>query len=252
MKLMNSNWWKWLCIALLLYVVAGGMLVPLSPGIISISPYYLKSDSIQNFEVVAHNTHFVAEMKSLQVFVKSGSEFYCVNDWQVLDEDHLSFSWGVNRSRAAQLPSKHLDLIINNRLDGNVTLREAMVLTGDVVADSTPATPVICEPVVNNNHSQGFGFPFREILYESIRNTFYHVPMWFSMLLLLLVSLICSVRFLATGDMRFDVYAAAFVNVGLLFGVLGLVTGMIWATYTWGSPWPNDPKLNGAAIGMAI
>jgi heme exporter protein C len=27
---------------------------------------------------------------------------------------------------------------------------------------------------------------------------------------------------------------------------------MIWANYTWGSPWPNDPKLNGAAVGVLI
>ncbi|WP_315816878.1 hypothetical protein [Paraflavitalea speifideaquila] len=25
-------------------------------------------------------------------------------------------------------------------------------------------------------------------------------------------------------------------------GVLGLITGMIWANYTWGTPWNNDPK----------
>jgi heme exporter protein C len=29
---------------------------------------------------------------------------------------------------------------------------------------------------------------------------------------------------------------------------LGLGTGMIWANFTWGAPWPNDPKLNGSAI----
>jgi heme exporter protein C len=23
---------------------------------------------------------------------------------------------------------------------------------------------------------------------------------------------------------------------------------MIWANFTWGAPWPNDPKLNGSAI----
>ena len=27
---------------------------------------------------------------------------------------------------------------------------------------------------------------------------------------------------------------------------------MIWAKYTWGSFWTNDPKLNGSAIGMLI
>ena len=34
---------------------------------------------------------------------------------------------------------------------------------------------------------------------------------------------------------------------GMYFGVAGLITGMIWANYTWGAPWVNDPQLNGAA-----
>jgi heme exporter protein C len=38
----------------------------------------------------------------------------------------------------------------------------------------------------------------------------------------------------------------------MAFGVLGLVTGMIWANYTWGSPWHGDPKQNMAAIAMLV
>jgi heme exporter protein C len=49
-----------------------------------------------------------------------------------------------------------------------------------------------------------------------------------------------------------DIIASQAVNVALLFGMLGLATGMTWATYTWGEPWPNDPKLNGAAVGVII
>ena len=35
-------------------------------------------------------------------------------------------------------------------------------------------------------------------------------------------------------------------------GVLGLVTGSIWATYTWGEPWSNDPKQIAIAIALLI
>jgi heme exporter protein C len=34
--------------------------------------------------------------------------------------------------------------------------------------------------------------------------------------------------------------------------MLGLITGSIWATYTWGKPWSNDPKQLGAAIAILI
>ena len=35
-------------------------------------------------------------------------------------------------------------------------------------------------------------------------------------------------------------------------GILGLITGAIWATYTWGEPWSNDPKQIGVAIALLI
>ncbi len=46
----------------------------------------------------------------------------------------------------------------------------------------------------------------------------------------------------------FDIIASQCANTGMVFGVLGLITGSIWAKYTWGAWWINDPKLNGAAI----
>jgi len=97
-----------------------------------------------------------------------------------------------------------------------------------------------------------FAFPYREILYQSIRNTFYHVPMWFAMMLILIFSTVYSVRYLNKGRIEDDILASQAVNVALMFGALGLATGMTWATYTWGEPWPNDPKLNGAAVGVII
>jgi heme exporter protein C len=43
-----------------------------------------------------------------------------------------------------------------------------------------------------------------------------------------------------------------FAHIGVYFGILGLLTGMVWARYTWGTFWTNDPKLNGSAIGLLI
>jgi heme exporter protein C len=34
--------------------------------------------------------------------------------------------------------------------------------------------------------------------------------------------------------------------------LLGLLTGMIWATFTWGEPWSNDPKQIAVAIALLI
>ncbi len=90
--------------------------------------------------------------------------------------------------------------------------------------------------------------PRLPILHETIRNLYFHVPMWFTMIILYLISVIYSIKYLASGNQKHDLMAVEMVNTGIIFGFLGLATGMIWANYTWGAPWPNDPKLNSAAI----
>ena len=90
--------------------------------------------------------------------------------------------------------------------------------------------------------------PELPIIRESIRNLFFHVVMWFSMMVMFGTSLFRSLRYLSTFDIKHDVYAIQSVNVGLFFGIMGIVTGMEWANFTWGTPWTNDPQLNGAAI----
>jgi len=94
--------------------------------------------------------------------------------------------------------------------------------------------------------------PRLAILNESIRNLYFHVPMWFGMLAILGVSVVYSIKYLGNPTLKNDIIAKEAANVGILYGILGLLTGMVWARFTWGAWWVNDPKLNGAAIGMLI
>ncbi len=94
--------------------------------------------------------------------------------------------------------------------------------------------------------------PRLAILNESIRNLYFHVPMWFGMVLILGSSVFHSIGYLRTPLMSNDDKAVTAAHTGILFGGLGLVTGMAWARVTWGDWWVNDPKLNGAAISMLI
>jgi heme exporter protein C len=94
--------------------------------------------------------------------------------------------------------------------------------------------------------------PRLAILHETIRNLFFHVPMWFAMIAVLIASLIFSFRYLGKHDMELDIKAEEYARVGIMFGVLGLITGSLWAKYTWGAWWTNDVKLNGAAAAMLV
>ncbi|HLO37592.1 MAG TPA: cytochrome c biogenesis protein CcsA [Lacibacter sp.] len=89
-------------------------------------------------------------------------------------------------------------------------------------------------------------------LYETIRNLFFHVPMWFGQMILLLVSMIFSIRYLRSGNLADDIKAREYARTGIIFGLLGLITGAIWANYTWGEPWSNDPKQIAVAIALLI
>jgi len=96
------------------------------------------------------------------------------------------------------------------------------------------------------------GVPDIGNLQQTIRNLFFHVPMWFGQIILFTVSLVYSILYLRTPDLKNDIYATAFAATGIVMGLLGLTTGAIWANYTWGEPWSNDPKQIAAAIALLI
>ena len=94
--------------------------------------------------------------------------------------------------------------------------------------------------------------PRLPILNETIRVLYFHVPMWFTMIFLLLLSSVNAYKFISTKNIKYDLISYNYAQVGVYFGILGIITGMIWANYTWGTFWTNDPKLNGSAIGLLI
>jgi heme exporter protein C len=94
--------------------------------------------------------------------------------------------------------------------------------------------------------------PFIGNLHQSIRNFFFHVPMWFGQIALLSLSLGYSIAYLRTQKLKYDLFASEYAKTGIIFGFLGLVTGSIWAKYSWGEFWSNDPKQMAAAIAVLI
>ena len=94
--------------------------------------------------------------------------------------------------------------------------------------------------------------PALPVLHETIRNLYFHVPMWMGMLTALILSVYFSIMYLRNGREEDDLAAVECVNTGLLFYGLGLLTGMLWAKYTWGQFWSGDPKQNSAAIAFLL
>jgi heme exporter protein C len=99
-------------------------------------------------------------------------------------------------------------------------------------------------------------------LEETIRNLYYHVGMWFCMMILFTISVINAIRYLRTLNLKYDIYSRHYAAVGIVFGILGYATGAIWMSYTWADPnnpafesfsaIAREPKLIGAAIALLI
>jgi heme exporter protein C len=107
-----------------------------------------------------------------------------------------------------------------------------------------------------------FDVPRLNILNETIRNLYFHVCMWFSMMILFIISVVHAINYLRTNQLKYDILSRQYAVVGMVLGVLGYATGMIWASYTWVDPnnqaaasfsaIAREPKLIGAAIALLI
>ena len=78
--------------------------------------------------------------------------------------------------------------------------------------------------------------------------------MWFTMFLLMGIGFVQSIKTLkfSPNTMLHDAKALSSIKVGIVFGILGLITGSLWARFTWGAWWVNDPQLNGALVSVMI
>ncbi len=87
---------------------------------------------------------------------------------------------------------------------------------------------------------------------HTARNLYFHVPMWFGMVFVLTISVVQSIIYLRKGSEKADFWAVSAAEVGVVYGLLGLLTGMVWGKFTWGDFLPRDVKIYGAAIAMLI
>ncbi|MFL5740563.1 MAG: cytochrome c biogenesis protein CcsA [Flavisolibacter sp.] len=104
--------------------------------------------------------------------------------------------------------------------------------------------------------------PRKPVVEESIRNLYFHVCMWFAMMILFTASVVQAIKYLRTNSLKYDILSRQYAVMGIVFGVLGYATGMVWASFTWADPnnpatasfaaIARDPKLIGAAIALLI
>jgi len=250
-----KTWLKIICILLLAYAVTMSLYQPLIPGGLEVDIEKVAPGE-NTFTFIGYNTHF--DSPDLQVFVAVDStSYFCARVDQVIDNNHVR----VTAVLPDTLSSRELSFYANTSSDGTIYIQKPIDVSAFAVVEGFKS-PLACDVKVANDEHKGFGFPFQVIIFESIRNLMWHVPMWFTMFVLMFISFMQSIKVLnASGResgtdvsvdfkkvMRIDTKAAISASTGLLFCILGLITGSIWARFTWGAWWTNDPQLNGALV----
>jgi heme exporter protein C len=218
----------------------------MAPGGLSVSASEFHPGR-NEFEFVGYGTHFKEAESSLAVYISvDSSAVYCADILQVVDDARIIVSVFLPDT----ISSKRFGFAANNDVDGTIIVDSPVGQEGFAFVPGTSNAD--CRYSASREEFAGFAFPYQPIIIESIRNLMWHVPMWFTMFVLMTISFIFSIRALGKEqgriDLDFDTRASSSAAVGLVFCVLGLITGSLWARFTWGAWWTNDPQLNGAMV----
>jgi heme exporter protein C len=273
-RFVRHSWWKVLAVLLVFYGLTAGLLTPLKPNLMSVSPRSAKLGETVTLDVVGYNTSFgganAGAMNAWLIAGDSTDLSLRAEAVEVIDERRAKITFKIpdylpdlDREKAT------LPIYVNSPTDGafvdpvglfirqktpagSVAEAEAPWRTSSIEKGDLTATPWTT-------------FPYRGHLAESIRNTYFHVSLWFAMMFIFIAGVTYAVKYLLrsryTSDEdvytvsfrdKADYWSVAFTSIGMLFGVLGLLTGAVWAKYTWGSYWSWDIKQFTTLVALLI
>lgn len=84
------------------------------------------------------------------------------------------------------------------------------------------------------------------------RIIYFHVPAAITAFIGFFAALVLSAWYLSSGNLKYDALAAAVTEVSVVFAVINLVTGSIWAHVIWGVWWTWDARLTSMLVCVLI
>ena len=94
--------------------------------------------------------------------------------------------------------------------------------------------------------------PMEPVMRAVQRIYYFHVPSAMMTYLGFVLCFIGSLGYLLTRKSKFDVFAYASAEVGLIFGLIVLTTGPLWARGAWERWWTWEPRLVSMSLLMLI
>ncbi len=250
---MRKYWWKILSALIILYSIVAGLISPLNSGILKVKPSNLQTGQSYTLIINTYNTNY-DQATPVDAWIKIDSvAAIAATTVKPLNNNQLEATFTIPEHLPFDKKNWSFPIILNDSENGAFVRPSAVAITQTTVNPQLARDNWTQEAIGNLTVKSGMKFPFRSLIYETIRNTFYHVPLWFAMTLLFLAAAIFSGKYLSKGKPSDDIMALSFTRVGVLFGILGCVTGSIWAKNTWGTWWTlSEIKLNVSAIAMLI
>ncbi len=257
-----KNIWKIVGVVLVTYSLIVGLLIPLTTGIRGVSPTIAQPGAPLALTLSnAYNANFTSDKDNYQGRIRlNTNQAICATRIEVHRHDSMTLYFEVPAGRlpiqrvlpnGKTAPFPLLELLGDN--NGYSSLERVIFFQNDTTAPLANDSDFCAGTAYETTVEQGMTFPFLNILEETIRNLYYHVPMWFAMMLLMAVSVIYSILYLNHPQREFyDRQATAFAAVGILYGLIGLATGAMWAKHTWGAYWSFDVKQNTTAVALLI
>ncbi len=265
---MKKHWWKAFSVILILYTILLGLHTPLKPTLVDEANRTIETvDAGKSFSLkpTGYNTAFT-KSKNIEAWltiidsirgVGGMPTVYAIKAEKttVSDDTHLNITFQIPNALPLRSYLQEANLVLNTNEEG-LLLRKTVVQLAQV--DKTPTLPDLGKTlwVADMNiepKPKKFAFPNLEFTRETIRNVYFHVPMWFVMFTLYGLGLLYSIKFLRTKDLMNDLKAVSFTRTGTIFGLLGLLTGGTWANFAWGEPFPiNEIKLLMTYTALAI
>jgi len=92
-------------------------------------------------------------------------------------------------------------------------------------------------------------FAPKELVMGDVQRVFYfHIGTAWTALLGFILAAVLSVIYLITKDLKWDRFQVAAIEVSLVFFLITIVLGSIWARPAWNTWWTWDPRLTTAAV----
>ena len=97
-----------------------------------------------------------------------------------------------------------------------------------------------------------FYAPLEAVMGQVQKVFYFHVAAGWVGFLGFLMAAIFGVVYLVNKDLKWDIFSLASVELGLVFSIINVVTGSIWARPIWNSWWTWDPRLVTATIMVLV